>query len=890
MKRILLLSLLFILPITYLFAGTTGKLAGKITDAKTGEGLPFVNITLVGTSIGGASDIDGNYVILNIAPGKYDVKVQYVGYRTQIIKDVSISIDLTTKLNVELSDQSVKLGEVVVEAKSRGVQKDVTSSQASVSNEQIENLPVAELNDVIQLQAGVTKGAGGEFHIRGGRASEIAYQVNGISVTDSYDKTNGIEIDNSAVQELQVISGTFNAEYGDAMSGIINTVTKEGGSQFHGNVKVYSGDYVSNHSDIFLGVNDINPVANYNIQGSLSGPIIKSNIANFFVNARYVSDDGYLNGRRDFTTTGAAGDGEIVSMNWSKRFIGLGNLSIAPAKGLKFNLEGLYSNNNFQDYDHSFKLEPDGNVFKFSRSYTTTFTMTHTPSQYTFYTIRGSYFNHTFNEYLYENPLDSRYLHPDSLNTVGFAFHDKGTNNHRFFRETKTFLVKFDFTSQVASKHLIKFGGVFKSHELSFDNFNLEPKTVNGSPVIPFEPAIPTVASLNRDKYQDKPREGAFYFQDKIEFSKVIINIGLRFDYFDSRGKILVDPQDPNIYAPLRPGLDSLSLAKREPLFYKDATAKYQLSPRFGIAYPITATGVVHFSYGHFLQVPPFSFLYNNGNYKVATTGGPFGPFGNPDINPQRTVMYELGLRQELGEFLVDVTMFYRDIRDWVTSGPFIQTRNGVAYSIYTNKDYANVKGVTLNFNKRFSDHWALDFNYTYQVAEGSNSTPEEEFFAQTGNNAPTLYLLPLDWDQRHLINASLYFGAGNFGASFIARFGTGLPYTPSITQFTADRGITSGFTRNTQRRPNQFNLDEKLDYSFNIGPIRLTLFARVFNLLDTKTVVNVFSDTGKPDFTTEGQNVGNDPNRPNTVAEYLTRPWNYASPRKFQFGFEFNF
>ena len=890
MKRILLLSLLFILPITYLFAGETGKLSGKITDSKTGEGLPFVNITLVGTNIGGATDIDGNYVILNISPGRYDVKVQYVGYRTEVVKGVSVSIDLTTKLNIELSDKSIQLGEVVVEAKKRGLKKDVTSSQASISSDQIANLPVAELNDVIQLQAGVTKDADGAFHIRGGRSSEISYQVNGVSVTDSYDKTNGIDIDNSSVQELQVISGTFNAEYGDAMSGIINTVTKEGGSKFHGNINIYSGDYVSSHSNIFLGVNDFNPVANYNIQGSLSGPIIKSTILKFFVNVRYVSDGGYLNGRRDFTTTGAKGDGSIVSMNWSKRFIGLSNLSFFPMKGIKINFESLYSNKNYQDYDHSFKLEPGGNVFKFSRSYSNTLTLTHTPSQYTFYTIKASYFNHTFNEHLYASPFDSRYLHPDSLNTVVYAFHNKGTNNHRFFRETQTLSLKFDFTSQVSTHHLVKFGGEYKAHKLSFDDYYLEPKKINGSPITPFKSAIPTIASLNRDKYQDKPREGSIYVQDKIEYEKVIINIGLRFDYFDSRGKILVDPQDPNIYAPLRPGLDSLSLAERNPLFYKNASAKYQLSPRFGIAYPITATGVIHFSYGHFLQVPPFSFLFNKGNYKVATTGGPYGPFGNPDINPQRTVMYELGLRQEFGDFLIDATMFYRDIRDWVTSGPFIQTRNGVAYSIYTNKDYANVKGITINFNKKYSNYWALDLNYTYQFAEGSNSTPEEEFFAETGNSSPTLFLIPLDWDQRHLINASLYLGDANWGASFIARFGTGLPYTPAITQFTADRGITSGFTRNTLRKPNQFNLDAKFNYDFNVSFIRFTAFLRVFNLLDTKTVVNVFTDTGKPDFTTEGENVGNDPNRPNTVAEYLTRPWNYASPRKFQLGLEINF
>ncbi len=891
MKRFLPIIIFSLLYVISLQAGTTGKLAGRVTDAKTGEGLPFVNITLVGTSLGGATDIEGKYVILNIPPGRYTVKVQYVGYQTKIIKDVVISIDLTTRLDIELEETSVELSEVVVEAEQGGLQKDITSSQASVSSEQIENLPVTELDDLIQLQAGVTRGAGGDFHIRGGRTSEIAYQVNGISVTDSYDKSRGIEIDNSAVQELQVISGTFNAEYGDAMSGIINTVTKEGGSKFHGNVKLYSSDYVSSHTDIFPGVDQINPLANYNMQGSLSGPVLPDNKFNFFINARYVYNDGYLYGIRKFTPTGAPGDGKFVPMNFDRRIIGLANLSMAPFNGIKINLEGLYSDSKFKDYNHAFKLNPDGDVNKFSTSYTTTLTLTHTYSQYSFYTVKASYFNREFNEYLYKDPTDPRYLHPDSLRTVSYAFLSKGTNNHRFFRQTQTFLAKFDYTSQVSEHHLVKFGAVYKTHKLKFDDYNLEPKKINGIPVEPFQPAIPDVTSLNRDKYENEPVEASAYIQDKIEFEDVIINIGLRFDYFDSRGEILKDPSDPNIYAPLRPGLDSLTLSERESYFYKDAKPKFQLGPRFGIAYPISASGVIHFSYGHFLQVPPFLYLFNKGTYKVPTTGGPYGPFGNPDIEPQKTVMYELGLRQQFSDdFLVDVTMFYRDIRDWVTAGPLIETRNGVAYSIYTNKDYANVKGITLNLNKRFTNNWAFDLNYTFQFAEGSNSTPEEEFFAQLGNNEPTLYLIPLDWDQRHLLNASLYVGGNGWGTSLIARYGTGLPYTPSVTQFTADRGITSGFAKNTFRKPAQFNLDWKLNYDFKIEQIRFTAFLRVFNLLDSKTVVNVFTDTGKPDFTTEAQNVGEDPNRPNTVKEYLTRPWHYAPPRQVQIGIDINF
>lgn len=907
MKKIftVLFLLVTVLPFT-IFAGTTGKLVGKVTDKKTGEPLPFVNVTLEGTTIGAATDLDGKYVILNIPPGKYNVKFQYIGYQTVITERVSISIDLTTTQDATMEETAVELQAIVIQGNVTKIQKDITSSQARVTSEEISNLPVAELSDVLQLQAGVTKGAGGDFHIRGGRSSEIAYWVNGISITDAFDNSKGIEIDNSSVQELQVISGTFNAEYGQALSGIVNTVTKEGGSKFKTDIKIYGGDNVSNFSEYFTGIDKYNPVASYNGQASLSGPIPGTdNKLTFFINGRYNYDDGYNKGYRYFLPDGSAGDSSLVSMDWSKRFITQSNISWFASSNFKFNFEFLYSREDFRNYNHGFKWNPDGDVTKYTNSYNATFTLTHTLSTKSFYTLKVSRFFKDFNERLYESESDSRYLHPDSLNTISYSFLTKGTNLHRFFRETNTTIGKIDFTSQISESHLLKVGVEARIHDLSFDDFNLEPMRVNNIEVTPFVPSTPAENTPNRTKYSAKPIEFSAYIQDKIELQSVIINLGFRLDYFDSKGNILADPTDPNIYLPLRSPSDfGLTLANdtwtpdaiknvanREAGFYKKADSKMSFGPRFGIAYPISDQGVLHFSYGQFLQVPTFQYLFNRGEYYVPNTGSGYGPYGNPDLEPQTTTMYEIGFKQELFEVLsVDLTGFYRDIRNWITAGPLIQTRNLVTYSTYINKDYSNVKGITLNLSKRFSDNYSIDLNYTYQVAEGSNSSPEDEFYAQLGNNEPTLYLIPLDWDQRHLLNLSVFVGDKTWGASAVARYGTGLPYTPSITQYTADRGITSGLQRNIRQRPAQFSIDLNIHKNFTLFGLEVTSFLRVFNLLDSKVVVNVFGDTGKADYTTEGKNIGYDANRPNSVAEYLKYPWNYGEPRKIDFGFEFSF
>jgi len=906
MRKVLLLLLTsFIFYTSLLYAGSTGKLAGKVVDKDTKEPLPFVNVIVLETNYGAATDLDGNYVILNIPPGTYNVKAQYVGYQAMVVENIQVNIDLTTTVDFQLGTSAVQIQDVVVEGKQEVIKKDVTSSQSLISSDQIQALPVAELNDVIQLQAGVTKDAGGNFHIRGGRTSEISYWVNGISITDAYDNSRGIEIDNSSVQELQVISGTFNAEYGNAMSGIVNTVTKEGGKQYHGSIKLYTGDHLSDFTSYFTDINHFNPFTDYNFQGSMSGPIpFTDDNVTFFVNGRYNYEDGYLYGIRKFTTTGQPGDGAYVPMNWHKRWIGQGNLTYWMFQNLKLNGEFLYSKDNYQDYDHAFKWDPDGNVFKYSNSYNGAFSVTHLLSSATFYALKGSYFLHDFKEHLYDNPLDPRYLSPDSLNTVSYAFHDVGTNLHRFYRQTQTYLLKGDFTSQITDNHLVKIGVEAQNYKLDYDDYTLEPKTLpNGDIAEPFQPQIPALHTPNRATYTVFPFQVAGYAQDKIEFNDVIINIGLRYDYFDPKGKVLVDLTDPNIYTPLRTpsevGLNlpgdqwtDEDLAKYhnylEPYFYKNTKAKQQLSPRFGIAYPISASGVVHFSYGQFLQIPSFQYLYDRGQYLVPESGNPGSVYGNPDLKPQSTVMYEIGFRQEFFDnMVVDATGFYRDIRNWITASALIDTRNLVSYSTYINKDYSNVKGITLTINKRLSNYWGFDLNYTYQVAEGTNSTPEDAFDAQRNNSAPAIYLIPLDWDQTHLLNTTFYFGETDWGASLTARYGTGLPYTPSITQYIADRGITSGLQLNSQRRPAQFTLDLKLNKTFDLAGFSVNAYLTVFNLLDNRVVVNVFEDTGLPDYTTSAQNVSPDPNRPNTVAEYLRYPDHYGEPRNIQIGFD---
>ncbi|MCK4894733.1 MAG: carboxypeptidase-like regulatory domain-containing protein, partial [Calditrichia bacterium] len=213
-KTLFFSILILIICAISLFAGTTGKIVGKIFDKETGEGLPFANVVLIGTGMGAATDINGEFLILNIPPGKYSIEASMLGYQTKTIQDFAVRVDFTSKAIFDILPETVMGEEVIVTADAVMITKDMTGSKSVIGSDEIQELPVEEVSDVLTLQAGVVEGRDGDLHIRGGRSEEIVYMVDGVPMSDVYSGDVAMEIENNSVQELQVISGTFNAEYG----------------------------------------------------------------------------------------------------------------------------------------------------------------------------------------------------------------------------------------------------------------------------------------------------------------------------------------------------------------------------------------------------------------------------------------------------------------------------------------------------------------------------------------------------------------------------------------------------------------------------------------------------------------------------------------------------
>ena len=221
MRRATLFFIALIFP-AVAFA-QTGKIAGTVTEASTGESLPGVNVAIEGTTQGAVTDADGYYVILNVRPGTYTVRASFIGFTTAAAQNVEVNIDLTTELSFELQEAAVGLEEVVVTVERPVVQRDVSASLANISTEQMQNLPVASVAEVISLQAGFEPG----LEVRGSGGNQVAFAVDGITYTNPRSNNPNTEISFTSIDEIQVQTGGFSAEYGNVRSGLINVVTKD---------------------------------------------------------------------------------------------------------------------------------------------------------------------------------------------------------------------------------------------------------------------------------------------------------------------------------------------------------------------------------------------------------------------------------------------------------------------------------------------------------------------------------------------------------------------------------------------------------------------------------------------------------------------------------------
>lgn len=799
-KFIITLAVL-LLSVGLLF-GQTGKIAGQIKDAATGEGLPGANVLIEGTNLGAATDLAGRYSIINVPPGTYTLKATYIGYSTITMQNVRVNINLTTTANFDLQQQAIAGEEVVVTAEAPIVQPDISANVANVNAAELVNIPITGVSEFVNLQAGIEPG----MNIRGGSGSDLAFIVDGANMRTGRDNSPFTNISYTAIEEMQIQTGGFNAEYGNVRSGVINVVSKKPRSdRYSANVllrytpvqsrtfgklpsdpdayevfpymdpnvryvgtqaalDIYDQRQYPNFegwnklSEIFNTdedpTNDLTPdqllevwkwqhrkglalnefdikIPDYVADATITGPVpfISKPLGNlrFLVSYRrnqtaYIipqsrdRNEEYTAQFRIFSDLSQNMKLQLYGLVNQER--GMVNTSGVPTGGLWSGAMPNYpwdDSSILEDVDDSSPLiwawhaynEGDIDRNNFGLEFT------HTLSPATFYKVRVQ---RTYDEYLagvkeYRDPTIVKKIGPMELDEAPWGWVLPQTYGVGAFvmggswgeaRDTSNvtlYTANFDIESQVNQVMQVKAGVEYNYHD-----FDINARQVNDFLTIQSQWNI----------WQRQPIEASAYAQTKLEFQGMIANLGVRFDYFDPTGTwINHTPYDPNFSAKvgvahLEENIESVPLDKQ-----------YYLSPRMGVAFPITANSKLFFNYGHFRQLQNMRNMFRIQGRHL----GYVEEIGNPELPMQKTVAYELGYEHNISDmFLLRVNGYYKDESNeprWVR---FLSRDLTIDYEKRFPYNYSDTRGLELTLEKKRLGGWFRGFiNYTYMARSTGN-------------------------------------------------------------------------------------------------------------------------------------------------------------------------
>ena len=966
-KHALILLIVMLLGAAFLSAATTGRLAVRVRDGQ-GRALEFVNIVVMqGTQriTGGQTNAKGTAIIINIPPGIYSVKFSLIGYDEYTFRDVRIQVDQAANLSPVMNRAGVKLATVVVQAQEDKVEKDRVGSSRQIEMDRMSDSAVSDVAGIVSMQAGVTV-LGGELHIRGGRANEVNYTVDGMSVSDPVDGGATLQVDTDAISDMKVMTGGFPAEYGNAQSGVINIVTKDGDDFYSGKLE-YNSDHIigeGRNSDVFkfaIG-GPVVPFASPELKEKFTfylngaGEWLDGRLKDF-----YVSDpnkDFVLNGHQLLEAEydrydPYASRSNILGVDIGNRNYNAYNVNlktkydISPGQKVTFAARGDRNHDNpFMQYayDSSWRYamqhfkEEDTTQRQYIGTYDHVFNSTMNLK------VKASYYQKDAyegpkgidrNSYMFmeidPNNIPSNYTDLVGLGYYGYStvdsnpedgvmdygfqpasewvyrlesvevpravpgFKAPGTIYPNYLDDTTTTLsARGDFEWQLNETHLAKSGVEVIKHNIRKDQLldflDIDPKRRSDylrdyvfnvqdpnqfdfdsymeNPVTPGElyallpidsnetpqsaaDLVPIykpedyfraakAASGKRDGYQADPWQLAYYLQDKMEWEGMIVNAGLRLDFW-YLGKYYEIAKDDGSYRKN----------------YFDSKDRYQLmvSPRLGVSHPITDRDVLRFAYNYQNQLPQMQYIFTSRDTLDAYTNTSDSVIrvGNPSLEPQITVTYEVGLSHQISEdYVLDITAYYKNLYNYVNT---IKERSEAEQSVfwyrYYSDDYGSARGIDMQLEKLLSNFNTWSIAYSLAWAQGNNSQ------AVIQDEATNLREFPLDWDVRHNISTSYTFRIGR-GEEFFVPFtnfilpiddisanitwtlASGAPYTPQALVGSSE------LDTNSKRKDTNQSANFKITKGINLpSKMSLRLYFEVENVFRSKNVLEVHRKTG---------------------------------------------
>lgn len=807
-------SLLFLVA-QNLLAGT-GKLTGKVLDAKTGEPVVGASVRLEGTTLGAAAGIDGSYVILNIPPGTYDVTVTAVGYTKLTVKGIIVSSDITTFQDFKLEEQAVGLPEVVVQAQRKLVDITQTTGRSVISADQISTLPVANLQEIMATSPSTFNG-----YVRGGKRFETSYIVDGIDLTDrAYEQANNannlfvtyeglnltfrqnsnlVDLGTNSMQEVSVNSGASNARYVPSTAGVVDITLKQGRGPITGQAVVkYASQISAAGNNVYTGTlpDGTTPESKYlNEKASLiaSGNTAKAN--------RYSwTPSEYWYGNKPTTDAELSIGGGVTSnlgfmadvkfLNSYGRYPNEFNRSLNATATLDWSIEptlkltavGILSDQGYflgwrnSQYNELYKFYLQGvpryalgtaagslklvNSLSDKTYYEVQFAYTDSPTEVG-YILNGGQVNPigaTTGDFMtftpdqlkqYVSNIDlTKYFSLVAMNESGSqaSFTPYGAGPYKVSRPNpyyendyvKQYNLKGDVNSQVNIHHLLTAGFDIKLYDYSL--------------LRKFSPS----GVLETENYLVHPKQYGFYAQDRIEYSGVIVNAGLRIDGFDAGAKEI-----GNYFAPYTLVPDSEVLAgvnsngtpevvkfnKMVVNRNKNIPVRWLLEPMLGISHPISDRASMYYSFSRTMQPLPFSALYGI-SYSQFHSSLPNATLVDQD--PMISTNYEMGLQYAASNYLgINISAYYRTIKNYNQTAYAVTPRAGIAstYYILFYSGYADSRGIELTLRSsslpisdllRLTGVLTYTYSYVHQLVAGTalRGQNNNSFFTLAGDSA----------------------------------------------------------------------------------------------------------------------------------------------------------
>ena len=895
-------------------ADAPAMIKGRVLDAESGEILPYTNVYIAGSRIGTIALQNGQFYLGGLRAGTYTVRASYISYGLGS-ETVTVGPGEVAEIEFQLDVEAIFTDPITVTGERKLIEVELTGSVHRMSADEMEAMPLDNLVEMIAHQPGVTL-QDNEIHVRGGRADDTQFIVDGISVNDPLAGGGyGYSIDPSIVNEIEVLTGGFNAEYGQAVSGIVNVSTKEGGEHWSGKVNWKRDHFYGRAGGWDLGSvaalalppvsmllgeeEDVSTEPDYRdlssygraqnidvVKMNVSGPDPFSDLLDkvglglpgeqsLLLSASMDVRDGYLpiySRTQALRTT--LYDADWLSPRQQNDWNGLAKWTwnVNPRHKINFNATRQLA------VSQGFTLAGEGYARPFmdNMDNSLVFTNENILNQLSYRWVIGEkdFFELSLGRNFSRmhaglNGDDDYWSYADYDNDSSSPYGQATGSSDRWHDHyAESWTLKTSYAWVASNTNQFKTG-----LELSFTEMQLVDLQTNL--------ALPPSGKLayNEDIFKVHPIVGAAYFQDTIDYRGMVVNAGLRLDAWAPGREVeaAMDSYEDYLF---------ITEDMRDE-FYDDTVEfwlrswKMRVSPRLGVSFPVTERDKFFFNYGHFSQWPRYAYVYPQ---LTATTASEIQLLGNPNLDPKVTVEYEAGIQHEFPRlWSLGVTFFNRDIYDYAKSVTMSSVDIGADQTPdpndegtvtiepvrYFNGDSARSLGIELSVIKRTTGYLSGSGSLELSRSTGTNSKADQAYLqavysgsSEENDSVTGLLRSPLLWDKPWKVSINLDFSVFEDRRPEI--FGLTLPPNWSLNMlFSAEAGqrYTPKHMEDGQEiygdaysgiGPYKSSLNLRLNKYWNVGRNRrLTFYVEARNVLNHLNYRRVNPWTG------EGYKVG---------------------------------